>query len=153
MSIFLEMLTEHAMLKERMLDAKELGDDPGDRTALLRDIRLNLLAHAQAEEETLYARMAQADHDDVLEGAEEHHVMDGIVEELVALPVSDEHWSAKMEVLRETVLHHLREEEESLFPHAEKIIDADESAALGAAYREAFTAAWKVMEDSEPTTG
>jgi hemerythrin superfamily protein len=150
MSIFAELLKEHDLLKGLCLDIKEVGDDPARRAAVLQDFRLHLVAHARAEEQTLYVRTAKADAPDTLEGSEEHHVMDGIVDELVRLEVGDERWIPKIEVLRETALHHLREEEENLFPRAERMMDADEAERMGSAYRAAFAAAWQQLEGTTP---
>ena len=150
MSLFLELFKEHDVLKGLCLQAKELGEDAVQRARLLDELRVNLVAHARAEEETLYARMAQIDRADALEGHEEHHLMDGILDELTELPVGDERWSAKLEVLRETALHHLQEEEESLFPRSEKEIVGEEVETLGRKYRELFVEACEVMDLTQP---
>ncbi len=153
MQIIPELLQEHQLLKELFLDSKEVSTDHAARATLLRHIYLNLAAHARAEEETIYAEMAKADSKDVLAGTEEHHLMDGILAELIELPTDDETWSAKMEVLRENALHHLQEEEETLFARTDRLIVGSAAEELGNRYRAAFTNAWKNLEDSLPQLG
>ena len=70
--------------------------------------------------------------DIVLEGYEEHHVADLIVGELEETDYSDERWPAKWKVLKESLEHHMEEEESDMFPKAKKIFDDDELEALGA---------------------
>jgi hemerythrin-like domain-containing protein len=67
----------------------------------------------------------------VLEGIEEHHVVDGIVAELEGLSVEDETWGAKLTVMKENVEHHMDEEGSDMFPKAKKVFEEDELKTLG----------------------
>jgi hypothetical protein len=52
--------------------------------------------------------------------------------DLLDLDVADEHFDAKISVLKEQVEHHAREEEEGkLFPMVRKLLDNDQLAAIG----------------------
>ena len=51
----------------------------------------------------------------MLEGYEEHHVVDLLMGELEDLDVSDESWGAKAIVMKENVEHHMEEEEGEMF--------------------------------------
>ena len=66
-----------------------------------------------------------------LEAYEEHHVVDLVVAELEATPVSDETWGAKLTVAKENLEHHIEEEEEAMFTQARQVMDEAELEALG----------------------
>ncbi|MDP9297318.1 MAG: hemerythrin domain-containing protein, partial [Actinomycetota bacterium] len=66
-----------------------------------------------------------------LEGFEEHHVVNGIVAELGAVPFDDETWGAKLTVMRENVEHHIDEEENEMFSKARQVLDEEDLAELG----------------------
>ena len=52
----------------------------------------------------------------VLEGFQEHHVADIIVKELHQVAKDNEQWGAKFKVLKESLEHHIQEEEGEIFP-------------------------------------
>ncbi len=105
------------------------------RHALFAELKRELVAHATLEEEFLYPaveEVADEEHaEDLKHSYEEHHVVDVLLDELTILKVDDEAWGAKVHVLRENLVHHLEEEEEDLFPYAQKVIDAAELDELG----------------------
>lgn len=84
--------------------------------------------HATAEEHVFYPALQEFDEarDKVLESLEEHHVVRVLLGELKQLSASDEHWSAKLMVLKENLLHHMSEEEGTVFDLAQELLDDDE---------------------------
>lgn len=114
---FKKMFKEYAALGDRALKSKQqLADEIFDILAV----------HETIEEEILYPAIRENAGKNgvemVLEGYEEHHVADLLIEELKALTPEDEQYDAKMKVLRENVEHHVDEEEEELFPEARKAL-------------------------------
>lgn len=101
-------------------------------------VRQELVVHAHVEEAVLYTaiRDRPETHDMTLEGYEEHHVINVMLDELGRLPVDTEAWGAKIGVLREIVEHHLEEEERDLFPQVRKLFDAETLATLGERFAE-----------------
>ena len=99
-------------LLERLETTTERGVKT--RTELFATIEGELTVHEIIEEEIFYPELKSHPKakDIVLEGYEEHHVVDLIMGELEDLPVDDEAWGAKAEVMRENVEHHMEEEEE-----------------------------------------
>ena len=73
--------------------------------------------------------------DIVLEGYEEHHVVDEIMGELEATDVTDETWGAKFKVMKENIEHHIEEEEGEMFKQARSVFDADELRPSTSAWR------------------
>jgi hemerythrin-like domain-containing protein len=90
--------------------------------------------HELIEEKILYPALkphAEA-RDVVLEGYQEHHVADLLVKELHQLATDDEKWGAKFKVLKESIEHHIEEEEEEMFRTARAVLSRDELHELGA---------------------
>lgn len=107
------------------------------RIELFTELRIELAAHAAAEERFLYAPILM--HDGGLDvsrhALHEHHQMDELVEDL---QVADHHgakWMANARKLSEKVHHHLREEEKKFFQVSGKLLSATRKAALAKAYR------------------
>ncbi len=104
------------------------------RTELFATIKGELTVHEIIEEEIFYPELKAHPKakDIVLEGYEEHHVVDLVMGELEDLPVEDETWGAKAEVMRENVEHHMEEEEGDMFKVARSVFDRAELEDLGA---------------------
>ena len=69
--------------------------------------------------------------DIALEAYEEHHVVDMVMAELEATPVSDETWAAKLTVAKENLEHHIEEEENEMFKQARQVMDDAQLEELG----------------------
>ena len=104
------------------------------RSELFATIKGELTIHEIIEEEIFYPELKAHPKakDIVLEGYEEHHVVDLLMSELEELDVSDETWGAKAIVMKENIEHHIEEEEGEMFKQARQVFDADELEALGA---------------------
>jgi Hemerythrin HHE cation binding domain len=131
----LTLLEDDHKKMRRLLNELESTTDRGVRTReeLYSTIKGELTVHEIIEEEIFYP--ALKDHpkaeDIVLEGYEEHHVVDVVMAELEGLPVDDESWGAKAKVMIENVEHHMEEEEGEMFKQARSVFDRDELEALG----------------------
>ena len=93
-----------------------------------------LSKHAGLEEQIFYpvvrARLPAVEQD-VLEALEEHHLVEITLSELERMDPSHERYGAKVQVLIESVRHHVKEEERELFPKVRKAIPAAELRELG----------------------
>ena len=131
----LELLEEdHKRFKEILKEGEETTERArAGRKKLFERLTRELVIHERMEEEVLYpALKAHPEAKDiVLEGFEEHHLADMIVAELNETDVSDETWGAKWKVLKESLEHHIEEEEDEMFKKAKKIFDKDQRAAMG----------------------
>jgi len=107
------------------------------RREILKALTTELTVHEAIEEQVLYPALkphAEA-HDVVLESYEEHHVADMQIKELHDVATDDEKWGAKFKVLKESVEHHISEEENRMFPTARGVLPKEELLALGAKMR------------------
>src|SRR5262245_57569472 len=87
----------------------------GSRKQKLADqICLALKAHTRIEEEIFYpaCREAGVDQDTMDEADVEHQGAKNLIAEIEAGKAGDDHWDAKVTVLREMIKHHVREEEQ-----------------------------------------
>ena len=104
------------------------------RQELFATLKGELTIHEVIEEEIFYPELKAHPKakDIVLEGYEEHHVVDLLMGELEALPVDDETWGAKALVMKENIEHHIEEEEGEMFKSARAVFDRSELQELGA---------------------
>jgi hypothetical protein len=127
--------TDHDKVK-KLLDELESTTERGvkTRSELFATIKGELTVHEIIEEEIFYPELKAHPKakDIVLEGYEEHHVVDLLMGELEALDVSDEAWGPKALVMKENIEHHIEEEEGEMFKQARQVFDAAELDDLGA---------------------
>jgi hemerythrin-like domain-containing protein len=103
------------------------------REELFAKVHRELEVHETIEEEIFYPELKSHPkaEDIVLEGFEEHHVVDLLMGELERLDVSDETWGAKAKVMKENIEHHIEEEEGEMFKAARQVFDSAELEDLG----------------------
>lgn len=136
----LRLLKEDHDLVKRILNEGEETTERAEktRTELFARLKTELEIHERIEEEVLYP--ALRDHpkskEIALEGYEEHHVVDTILGELEATPVTDDTWAAKFKVAKENLEHHIEEEEGEMFSRARQIFSAAELEEMGARMQE-----------------
>jgi len=116
----------------------EKGDDTTERAvktraALLQEIAAKLTAHEKIEEDIFYPALKQHPkaREIVLEGYQEHHVVDLIMAELKDTAEDDERWAAKFSVMKENIEHHIEEEEGDMFKTARAVFTSQELEELG----------------------
>jgi hemerythrin superfamily protein len=113
---------------------KKLEKAEGGEAQRLWDQLASMLSlHEEMEETYFYPRLKESEsaEDLVLEGYQEHHVMDLLIEEANQLKPSDEAWQPKIKVLQENTEHHIEEEEGELFPKVRKIWDTKRREEIG----------------------
>jgi len=113
-----------------------LKPDSGRREETLRELRIELAAHAAAEERFLYAPMLMDDLglDSSRHALAEHHEIDECLEDLCGAEYEGGSWLAKAKQLAHQVTHHLREEETKFFQISGKILSDGQKTALAAQY-------------------
>lgn len=126
----IELLTaDHNRVRGLFARFREAHEGKDDVTAIevAGKIFDELKVHTTIEEEVFYPAVHDASEEigeTVDEGLEEHHVVDGLMEELGQVEPAGDEWNAKMTVLIENVEHHAEEEEKSLFPPVKGAFDA-----------------------------
>jgi hemerythrin-like domain-containing protein len=126
---------DHRRLEELLEQGTETSArSVARRTSLLRALSKELATHELMEEKVLYPVLkAYAEAKEiVLEGYQEHHVADVVLQELHDLPPSDERWGAKLKVLKENIEHHIEEEEGEMFKTARSVLSRAQLEEIGA---------------------
>lgn len=134
--IFAALIEKHEVQRELCDKLKKAKGDT-QRKAVYEDLKLELQAHAAAEERHLYVPVMQ--HDEGLDlsrhAITEHHEMDEMMETLDDGRIGQEKWDKTCADLIHKVRHHLQEEENDFFKQARKILDTDLQQRLGALYQ------------------
>lgn len=133
----LSVLKEEHRTVASMLD--EVQDcEPGDERIdeLARTIERELTAHATLEERLFYPELRDRAEDaeervDVFEAYTEHEVVKHLLALLGSSRKRDELFKAELQVLGESVKHHIREEESTIFAMARELLDGDELDEIG----------------------
>lgn len=138
MDVLTILKKDHREVKEMFDQLEELGERAdAARAKLFAKIDQALTVHVDGEERYFYpvlkerSKARSEERDDVIEGFEEHAIAKQLIKELEGLPPSDESYKAKLSVLREGVLHHIKDEEGKIWPIAREVLDRDEMEEIG----------------------
>lgn len=132
--IFADLKQDHDRQRKLLAQVASAAED--DRPALFEELRIELQAHAAAEEEALYATMlARPDlREDARHSVSEHKEVDDLLGELVQMDIESDEWAELFEKLRERYTHHIDEEEEDMFPAASQGLDPETEARIAAVF-------------------
>ena len=110
------------------------------RYDLYRALKVELAAHAAAEERFLYAPMLMSDNglNASRHALSEHHDIDECVEKLGLLSPEGDVWLVQAKKLSKIVHHHLREEEHKFFQVSGKIFTDEQKYSLALKYIEDY---------------
>lgn len=138
MDIYERLKRDHDAQRDLCAKIEETSGDSEERRALWRKLRVELEAHAAAEEQTFYAElMEQPDGSDkARHSVAEHKELADYVEQLEEKEMSSSGWLATFKDLSERTIHHVDEEEEEVFPLAQDLIANPRAEELGARFEE-----------------
>lgn len=123
------MLREDHKAVEKLFKKLEKGD-----LGVVPEVCEMLMHHAKVEEEIFYPAVREnvsGEEDTVLESVEEHHVVKTLINEIGEVSPGDERYKAKATVLMEMVRHHVKEEEDEMFPSVRDAMGRKELQELG----------------------
>lgn len=129
----LDLLKEQHDEVDELISQIEDSDDPAEKAELFREMADKLAAHATMEEKLFYPAVKAKQTEEILvESTEEHLSIKRVLADMLELDPEDEHFDAKLSVMKEQIEHHAKEEEEGeLFPKVKKLLSKDELEALG----------------------
>jgi hemerythrin superfamily protein len=127
---------DHAAVKKLFgQEERATKQDDEKKQSIFDQIRVALTVHATIEEEIFYpaVKKARSEHvkDEVREGYEEHKQIKALLAQIADITPEDETWDMKVKVLREDVEHHVKDEEDEMFPDAEKFLGEKRLMELG----------------------
>ena len=115
------------------------GDSP-ERASIYSELKLELAAHAAAEERFFYVPLIAHDmtQEPSRHGIAEHHQMDKLIEQLDDTDRSSPAWLVAAKALHHKIYHHLEDEEKSVFQLAGKVLSEAEKLSLAKGYEGEF---------------
>jgi hypothetical protein len=128
--IYSALAKEHGKLSGLMSRLADTGSDEGTRRAeLFAEVRDELLAHSQAEDEVFYSALAGYPPlaEKIAHAREEHEEIETLLAELGAMDVQHQSWMNKFLRLKDSVSHHVGDEEGEIFPLAGDVLSRDDA--------------------------
>ena len=107
------------------------------RKKIWTPLEMDLLAHMKAEEEILYPPLKEDIEDRILEAIEEHQLLRMAFSVLDKTPENDKTWLPKIEVIKDNIEHHVKEEEDEIFEAARKKLSKEKLEEMGKRFEEA----------------
>jgi iron-sulfur cluster repair protein YtfE (RIC family) len=129
-------LLEKQHRKVEAIFSKLEGKHPSEE--LLTELANDLVAHMTIEQEIFYPEISEVDSDLVMESYEEHSLAELALKRLIHTELDDSAFHARVIALKELIEHHVKEEEEELFPKVEKAMDEKRLTELGATMKARF---------------
>lgn len=134
--IFSILKSDHDLHREMLAKIADTSGDTQERQDLFEAFRVEVTAHAASEEQSLYATMlGNAElQEDGRHSVAEHKEIDDLLGELQEIDMATGAWLIKFKDMRHRYEHHIEEEEEEMFPAAEKEFSKAKAQELGAKF-------------------
>ena len=134
--IFARLKADHDRHRKllKQIDATQ-GDSP-EREELFETFRVEVTAHAASEEMSLYATMLAKPglREDAQHSVSEHKEIDDMLTELYEMDFGSTGWLTRFRTMKDRYLHHIDEEEDEMFPAAEKGLSETKQKELAAIF-------------------
>lgn len=110
---------DHERVSDLFADYED-SDSVAEKRQIAEQICDELTVHAQIEEEIFYPAVKQALNDKALipEARVEHATLKTLISEVQGMEPNGEMFDAKIKVMSEYVKHHVKEEQNEIFPKA-----------------------------------
>lgn len=150
--IFANLKADHDRHRDLLARLAETRGDSEERRDLFEAFRVEVTAHAAAEEESLYATMLARPElrDEARHSVSEHKEIDDFLTELFELEMSSPHWLPKFKEMRHRYEHHIDEEEEEMFPAAAKDLPKAEQDRLAKIFEARKPKELALAEETDP---
>ncbi|WP_298023612.1 hemerythrin domain-containing protein [uncultured Parasphingopyxis sp.] len=136
--IFARLKEDHEKHRTLLDQIEKTHGDSDGREELFERFRTEVMAHAAAEEETLYATMLEKPdlREDAQHSVSEHKEIDDFLEELTEKEFSSPGWLPRFKEMKHRYLHHIDEEEEDMFPAAAKDLSQTQEEKLASKFEQ-----------------
>ncbi|NNE40282.1 MAG: hemerythrin domain-containing protein [Marinicaulis sp.] len=132
MDIYRRLKADHDTQRNLFEQIASTEGESDQRKVLWSKLKVELEAHAAAEEQTFYAELMT--HPDATEQSRhsvaEHQEASDLIAEIDDIDMSSSAWLQKCKHLKDRVLHHVEEEEDEVFPKAKTMISKSRSEEL-----------------------
>lgn len=145
MDIYEQLIDDHGKQKGLLAGLVNTEGDSSERRRLFDLLKVELEAHAAAEEQVFYAElMAEPDgQEKARHSVAEHQTASNLLSELEKTDMSSSAWLPMFKKLQHEIEHHVDEEERDVFPLARRIFKANRASEMA----EDFVARKQAEED------
>lgn len=135
-TIFEALRADHETQRRLVDRLVETTGDSDERRDVFGELRIELAAHAAAEERYFYVPLIEHDltQQKARHSIAEHHELDELVEQLAGYEFGASRWLTTAKQLHHRLHHHLDEEEQQIFQQAGKALSDDDKTALATRY-------------------
>lgn len=149
--IFTILKSDHDLHREMLASIAQTSGDTPERREIFEAFRVEVTAHAASEEQSLYAAMLSDPElqEDGRHSVAEHKELDDLLGELQEIDMASGAWLMKFKEMRHRYEHHIEEEEDEMFPAAEKHFSKAKAKELGAKFDRRKPAELEVAEASD----
>ena len=136
--IFARLKQDHDLHRKLLDRVADTSGDSKERREAFEQLRVEVSAHANAEEQSLYAEMlARPDlQDKGRHSVAEHKEVDEYFDDLVDKDFSSTGWLTRFKTLKHRLEHHMDEEENEIFAAARKDLSAERAKELAKVFDE-----------------
>lgn len=133
MDVYQVLKEDHRTVEKLLAQLSETSERAiKTREQLFMKLKDALLAHAKAEEKIFYSSINQEDvRELVTEAKSEHKQVEKMLKEMEKMDVSNPEWINKLQELKQSVEHHVKEEESEIFKQAHRLLSNDEADSMG----------------------
>jgi len=124
---------ENVSLIFKKIESMKSKETAQTQEQLFKELYTELELHAKVEEDLVYPvfKKYEETRKIVEESLREHQEIDRLLSELKGMRPDDQKWMGKLGELQRKVEHHVKEEEEQLFPQGRKVIGEERLQQLG----------------------
>lgn len=132
MDIYARLEEDHKKQRELCDELKSTRSGSQNRADLWEKLKVELEAHASAEEQVFYSALMQKPDgtEEARHSVHEHQEMTKLITEIDAMDQTSDVWEKKFKKLAHDVIHHVDEEEADIFPAARKLINSEKAEAM-----------------------
>lgn len=137
-TIYEKLKSDHDTHRDLLAKLVETEGNSDERRELWKSFYYDVSAHAAAEEVAFYSPLL-AESDGQAEGRHsvaEHKELDDMLQELNDTDMSSPVWLTRLRTMKDRYEHHIKEEEDDIFPVAKDVIGADRSGEIAAEFAE-----------------
>lgn len=141
MNIFESLREDHVIQRDLSVRLLKTHGNSDARQRLYQELKMEMMAHAKAEERYFYIPLLAADmtQEKARHSISEHHELDEFLEDLEATAYSASSWLVTAKKMVERLTHHLDEEEHEIFQLAGKTLPEKAKSSLAQEYRKLMT--------------
>lgn len=133
MDIFEQIKKDHEKARQLATRIEALSDDESaERERLFRTFREEILLHAHSEEKAFYRPLSKHEEtsEEVQHAKKEHKEAEAMIEQLSGMDAASPDWITLFRKLRQSLEHHMQEEENEMFRDAHRVVDDNDAEAM-----------------------